>query len=87
MAIVTLEQCNEAQIRDYFALATMYLYYGLPSKAEYVLRRTVKLCSESVARTLHAKTLMYLELLWESFKYISTKVQECIIDQESDTQS
>lgn len=51
MAIVTLEQC-EAQIRDYFALATMYLYYGLPSKAEYVLRRTVKLCSESVAQDL-----------------------------------
>lgn len=48
MEIVTLEQCNEAQIRDYFALATMYLYYGLPSKAEYVLRRTVKLCSNQL---------------------------------------
>ena len=68
--IVSLKQSDEAQIRDYFALASMYLYYGVPSKAEYVLRRTVKLRSESDSfGPCHSETLLHLELLWRSLKH------------------
>ena len=68
--IVELKQYNETQIRDYFALATLYLYYGIPSRAECILRRTVKLRSEaSEFGPNHAETLLHLELLFKTLKH------------------
>ena len=67
--IVSLEKYNEPMIRDYFALASMYLYYGKPSTAELILRRTAKLRSESSEFGLcHAETLLHLELLLKTLK-------------------
>jgi len=68
--IVDLKQYNETQIRDYFALATLYLYYGIPSRAECILRRTVKLRSDaSEFGPNHAETLLHLELLFKTLKH------------------
>jgi len=67
--IVALKQFNEDKIRDYFALANLHLYYGHPDKAEYILRRTVKLRSESSEfGPCHAETMLHLELLRKSLK-------------------
>lgn len=69
MPVSSLRQFNEDQIRDYFALANIYLYYGLPGKAEYIMRRLVKLRSESDEfGPYHAETLLHLEILWKSLK-------------------
>lgn len=67
--LLQLKQYNEDQIRDYFALANMYLHYGLPAKAEYVLRRIVKLRSESSDfGPCHSDTLMHMGLLRKALK-------------------
>jgi len=67
--LVSLKQYNESQIRDYFALANMYLHYGQPAKAEVILRRTVKLRSESSNfGPCHDETMLHLELLRMSLK-------------------
>ena len=58
-AIIMVQQYTEKQIRDYFALANMYLHYGLPAKAKHILRRIVKLRSESNDfGPCHAETLL-----------------------------
>ncbi|KAL9188241.1 hypothetical protein ACHAXT_006619 [Thalassiosira profunda] len=67
--IVSVQQYNEDVIRDYFALANVYLCRGSPAKAEIILRRLVKLRSESGDfGPLHAETLIHMELLRKSLK-------------------
>jgi hypothetical protein len=67
--IISLEKYSEDKIRDYFALACMYQCYGKPAKAEYILRRTVKLRSESSKFGLcHNETMLHLEVLRQSLK-------------------
>lgn len=67
--IVSLQKDSEDKIRDYFALACMYQCYGQPAKAEYILRRTVKLRSESREFGLyHNETMLHLEVLRKSLK-------------------
>eukprot|EP00804_Cyclotella_cryptica_P021883 CCRYP_000845-RA/>CCRYP_000845-RA protein AED:0.25 eAED:0.25 QI:187/1/1/1/1/1/4/120/2119 len=67
--ITSLKHDNENQIRDYSALASLYLYYGLPVRAEYTLRQIVKLRTESINfGPGHAETLMHLKLLRKSLK-------------------
>ncbi len=67
--VTSLKHHSESQIRDYSALASLYLYYGLPVRAEYTLRQIVKLRTESVNfGPGHAETLMHLKLLRKSLK-------------------
>ena len=62
-----MQQYHEHQIRDYFALSNLYLHYGLPGKAEIILRRIVKLRTESEEfGPSHNETLMQLGLLRKS---------------------
>ncbi|KAL7489151.1 hypothetical protein ACHAW6_014738 [Cyclotella cf. meneghiniana] len=67
--VTSLKHHSESQIRDYSALASLYLYYGLPVRAEYTLRQIVKLRTESLNfGPGHAETLMHLKLLRKSLK-------------------
>ena len=67
--IYSVQQYNEKQIRDYFALSNLYFYHGLPDKAEYILRRIVKLRSESKDfGPCHVETLLHMKLLHKSLK-------------------
>ncbi len=60
---------NEDQIRNYSALANLYIYYGLPVRAEYTLRQLVKLRTENLNfGPGHSETLMHLRLLKKSLK-------------------
>ena len=67
--VTALEYSDEKQIRDYCALAYLYIYYGLPVRAEYTLRQIVKLRTENVLfGPGHAETIMYLKMLKTSLK-------------------
>ncbi|KAL3780265.1 hypothetical protein ACHAW5_001525 [Stephanodiscus triporus] len=67
--IESLQHHQEEKIRDYFALASLYLCHGLGAKAECILRRTAKLRSESSKfGRFHDETLLHLELLHKSLK-------------------
>ncbi|KAL7548323.1 hypothetical protein ACHAWF_011610, partial [Thalassiosira exigua] len=67
--IVSLKQYHEDQIRDYCALSNIYLYYGTPAKAESILRRIIKLRSESSDfGPCHAETMSHMALLHRSLK-------------------
>ena len=67
--IESLQQHQEEKIRDYFALASLYLCHSRGAKAEYILRRTAKLRSESNKfGRFHAETLLHLQLLRKSLK-------------------
>jgi len=68
--IYQVQHYHENQIRDYFALANLYIHYGLPEKAEYILRRIVTLRSGyKDFGPCHTETLMQMELLRKSLKY------------------
>ena len=67
--IESLQHHQEEKIRDYFALASLYLCHSRGAKAEYILRRTAKLRSESSKfGRFHAETLLHLQLLRKSLK-------------------
>lgn len=67
LPVSELEYDCEKEIRDYCALANLYIYYGLPVRAEYTLRQIVKLRTENVLfGPGHAETLMHLKLLKKS---------------------
>ena len=67
--ISSLDYDREREIRDYCALANLYIYYGLPVRAEYTLRQIVKLRTENVLfGPGHAETVMHLKLLKKSLK-------------------
>jgi hypothetical protein len=67
--VSSLKPESEDHIRAYSALASLYLYYGLPVRAEYTLRQIVKLRTESVSfGPGHTETVMYLKLLKKSLK-------------------
>ena len=67
--IESLQQHQEEKIRDYFALASLYLCHSRGAKAEYILRRTAKLRSESNKfGRFHAETLLHLQLLRKALK-------------------
>jgi hypothetical protein len=67
--IESLKDYHEEKIREYFALANLYLRHSMGAKAEYILRRTAKLRSESSSfGRFHAETLLHLELLHKSLK-------------------
>jgi len=69
MPIESLQQHQEEKIRDYFALASLYICHSRGAKAEYILRRTAKLRSESNKfGRFHAETLLHLQLLRKSLK-------------------
>jgi hypothetical protein len=60
---------NEESIRDYFALACIYLKKGSLDPAEKVLSRLVKLRSESlIFGRMHEETLIFMKKLHESVK-------------------
>jgi hypothetical protein len=64
-----LKDYHEEKIREYFALANLYLRHSMGAKAEFILRRTAKLRSESSSfGCFHAETLLHLELLHKSLK-------------------
>lgn len=67
LPVSDLEYDCENEIRDYCALANLYIYYGLPVRAEYTLRQIVKLRTENVLfGPDHAETVMLLKLLKKS---------------------
>ncbi|KAL7538201.1 hypothetical protein ACHAXR_008361 [Thalassiosira sp. AJA248-18] len=69
MSIVNVQKYHEEQIRDYFALANLYMAYGLPAKAEYIMRRIIRLRSETTDfGPCHAETLLHMGVLRKSLK-------------------
>ena len=57
--VIALEYGDERKIRDYCALAYLYIHYGLPVRAEYTLRQIVKLRTENVLfGPGHVETIM-----------------------------
>ncbi|KAL3796821.1 hypothetical protein ACHAWO_002059 [Cyclotella atomus] len=69
LPVSDLEYDCEKEIRDYCALANLYVFYGLPVRAEYTLRQIVKLRTENVLfGPGHAETVMHLKLLKKSLK-------------------
>ena len=65
----SLKYNSEDHIRDYSALASLYLHYGLPVQAECTLRRIVKLRSEDLNfGPGHAETVLHLKMLQKSLK-------------------
>jgi hypothetical protein len=69
LPVSALDYECEREIRDYCALSNLYLYYGLPVRAEYTLRHIVKLRTENVLfGPGHDETVMHLKLLKKSLK-------------------
>lgn len=67
--VSTLEYDREKEIRDYCALSHLYIYYGLPVRAEYTLRQIVKLRTENLLfGPEHAEMLIHLKMLKKSLK-------------------
>ena len=67
--VIALEYGDERKIRDYCALAYLYIHYGLPVRAEYTLRQIVKLRTENVLfGPGHVETIIYLKMLKTSLK-------------------
>ncbi|KAL3827167.1 hypothetical protein ACHAXA_006722 [Cyclostephanos tholiformis] len=67
--VESLQHHQEEMIRDYFALANLYICHSRGKKAELILRRTAKLRSESEKfGRYHAETSLHLELLRRSLK-------------------
>ncbi len=67
--VESLQHYQEGKIRDYYALANLYICHSRGKKAENILRRTAKLRSESEKfGRYHPETTMHLELLRRALK-------------------
>ncbi len=67
--IDSLRYNNEEVIRDYSCLVSLYLHYGMPVRAEYTLRKLVKMRAENPNfGPNHAETILFLGLLYRSLK-------------------
>lgn len=67
--IDSLRYNNEEVIRDYSCLVSLYLHHGMPVRAEYTLRKLVKVRAENPNfGPNHAETILFLGLLYSSLK-------------------
>jgi len=67
--IDSLRYNNEEAIRDYSCLVSLYLHHGMPVRAEYTLRKLVKVRAENPNfGPNHAETILFLGLLYRSLK-------------------